>query len=137
MSCVTFSPPNAIVFVLDPENSDAEVPSYVDGQLTAATASCVSVGTQADVDGETEVSLAWEADAGALAPDMHHTFTGIIETPANKLAVVTSQSDCVLEMDVQGDKVEVSISVDDLINPARVAILVRPVPPAARSITRR
>jgi hypothetical protein len=57
MNRAVLSPPNAILFVFDPTNKDVVVPPYVDGELTAATANCVSVGTQADVDGDTEVSL--------------------------------------------------------------------------------
>jgi hypothetical protein len=113
------SPPNAILFVLDPTNKNVVVPVYVDDQLTAATSTCVSIGTQADVDGDVEVSL----EVARVAPiGMQHIFFGVIETPGGKIAVVTSQFQRVLEIDVSVKTIEVSIWADDLCNPACVAV---------------
>lgn len=125
MNRAVLSPPNAILFVFDPTNKDVVVPPYVDGELTAATATCISVGTQADVDGDTDVSL--ETDLVAPA-HLQQVFLGAIATPGGKVAVVTSQFQRVLEIDVPGDAVEISIWVDDLRNPAYVTIGVRPRP---------
>jgi hypothetical protein len=119
MNRVVLSPPNAILFVFDPTNKDVVVPAYVDDELTAATDTCVSVGTQADVDGHTEVSL----EAALIAPtDLHQVFLGAIAAPGRKVAVVTSQFQRVLEIDVLADVVEISVWADDLRNPARVAV---------------
>jgi hypothetical protein len=125
MGRAVLSPPNAILFVLDPTNKDTAVPPYVAGELTAATATCVSVGTQADVDGDVDVSL--DPASGAPA-DMQQVFLGVIATPSGKLAVVTSHFQRVLEVDVPSDAAEVSIWADDLRYPAHVAIGVRPIP---------
>jgi hypothetical protein len=117
------SPPNAILFVFDPTNGDVVIPPYVDGELTAATETCVSVGTQADVDGETEVSLAMAAVA---QPDLQRVFAGAVATPGGKVAVVTSEFNRVLELDVPKGGIEVVIWTDDLRNPARVVVNVKP-----------
>lgn len=122
MSIATISPLNAILFVLDPTNKDTVVPPYVDGELTAATGTCISIGTQAPVDGETEVSL--ELD-GATPSDLHRAFLGSLVTPGGKLAVVTSEFERVLELDVPKGKANVCVWVDDLRNPARVAVHIR------------
>lgn len=116
-------PPNAILFVFDPTNSDVAIPPYVNGELTAATETCVSVGTQADVDGETEVSLAM---ATVAQPELQQVFAGAVATPGGKVAVVTSEFDRVLELDVPKTGVEVFIWTDDLRNPARVVVHVKP-----------
>jgi len=119
MGRAVLSPPNAILFVLDPTNKDAVVPPYVAGEPVAATATCISIGTQADVDGDVEVSL----EAAAVAPaDLQQVFLGVIATPSGKLAVVTSHFQRVLEVDIPSDAAEVSIWADDLRNPARVVI---------------
>jgi hypothetical protein len=123
MARAVLSPPNAILFVFDPTNTDVAVPPYVDGQLTAATATCVSVGTQADVDGDTEVSL---HAASAIPADLQRAFVGAIATPGRRLAVVTSQLERVLDIEVPDKTAELSIWVDDLRNPAQVAIGVGP-----------
>jgi hypothetical protein len=129
MGRAVLSPPNAILFVLDPTNKDAAVPQYVAGELVAATATCVSVGTQADVDGDVEVSL---APAAAAPADLQQVFLGAIATPGRRVAVVTSHFQRVLEVDVPSDAAEVAIWADDLRNPAHVAIGVRPTPAVDR-----
>lgn len=125
MGQAVLNPPNAILFVLDPTNKNIVVPPYVDDELTAATNTCVSVGTQAEIDGETEVRL----ETGAITcADLQQVFLGVIATPGNRVAVVTSNFQCVLEAEVPGGTVEVSIWVDDLREPACVTIGVRPLP---------
>jgi hypothetical protein len=49
MRRAVLGPPYAILFVFDPSNKDMVVPSRLDGELTAATANCVPVETQADI----------------------------------------------------------------------------------------
>lgn len=113
--------PNAIVFVFDLANKNVQVPEYIDGVLTASNKSCVSVGTQSEVDGEVTVKL-----SGRLSDserDLYEVaFHGAIETPSKKIAVVTSGLDKILEMDVQSEKTEVVISVDDLSHPGVVLV---------------
>lgn len=128
MGRAILSPPNAILFVLDPTNNDTIIPSYTDGELTAATNTCISVGTQADVDGDTEVSL----ETTSVAPSgLQRIFRGVISVPGGTVAVVTSQFQRVLEANVRASAVEISVWADDLRNPARVAVGVRPVDPPA------
>lgn len=112
---------NAIVFVFDLANKRVQVPEYIDGVLTASNKSCVSVGTQSEVDGEVTVKL-----SGNLLDsekDLYEVvFRGAIETPNKKIAVVTSELDKILEMDVQSKETEVVISVDDLKHPSVVLV---------------
>lgn len=117
------SPPNAILFVFDPTNKDVVIPPYVDGELTASSSTCVSVGTQADVDGDTDISL----DLGGVAPaDLQQVFFGAISAPGGKVAVVTSQFQRVLELEVPVGSVEVFIWADELRNPGRISVNVKP-----------
>jgi len=123
MSRVVLSPPNAILFVFDPTNKAVVIPPYVDGELTAATASCVSVGTRADVDGDTVVSL----ETALVAPsNVQQVFFGAIATPGGKVAVVTSQFQRVLETDVPAEAAEIAIWADDIRNPTQVTVGVKP-----------
>lgn len=122
MSTTTASPPNAILFVLDPTNKDTVVPPYVDGELTAATATCISVGTQASVDGETEVSLHLDT---ASPTNLYQAFVGSLIAPGGAVAVVTSQFERLLEQEVPNGTVGVSLWVDDLRNPSRVVVQLR------------
>ncbi len=117
------SPPNAILFVFDPTNKDVVIPSYIDGELTASSDTCVSVGTRADADGDTDISL----DLGGVAPpDLLRIFFGVIGVSGGKVAIVTSQLQRVLELEVPVGPVEVTIWADDLRNPGRIAVNVKP-----------
>lgn len=119
MSSVSISPPNGILFLLDPTNRDVVVPPYVDGELTASTESCISVGTQAPIDGETEVAL---STSDAPLPGLNLAFSGSVLCPNGKIAVVTAEFQNVLEVDVPEGNIRVSIWVDDLEHPSKVVI---------------
>lgn len=122
---VTISPPNAILFVLDPSSGNILVPTYVNGQLTAANPTCVSVGTQADVDGETEVSLLRQNSGdGRVYAGLHQVFQGEIQTPGNQIAIITSDAAVVASESVNGQVTQVAIFADDQRNPSRIAVVV-------------
>ena len=118
MSSVTISPPNGILFVFDPTNKNVDVPSYVDGELTASTTTCISVGTQAPSDGETTVTLSVSDDP---VMGMQHVFSGVLST-SGTLAVVTAELKKILELTVSKGNIGVSIWVDDLRNPSQIVI---------------
>ena len=122
MTTTTLCPPNAILFVFDRTNHNVSVPEYIDGQLIASTDTCLSVGTQDAVDGDTTISLE-RLHKGASANIPHKVFTGRLRTPGRKIAVVTSEGQIVLEQDVEGEIARVEIWTDDLRNPARVVVL--------------
>jgi len=110
--------PNAILFVLDPTNKEAVVPQY-DG-LVSRTDTCVSVGTQADVDGETEVSI------GRTVPtDLELAFDGSIETPGRSIAVWTSERTPIGRLDELSPTTHFAIWVDDNKWPSQVVVVVR------------
>lgn len=59
-------------------------------------------------------------------PDLQQVFAGAVSTPGGKVAVVTSEFNRVPELDVPKGGVEVIIWTDDLQNPARVVVNVKP-----------
>ena len=117
-------PPNAILFVFDPTNKDVQIPPYINGELTASTASCVSIGTQADVDGDTAISLSL---GGAAPAGLQKVFCDVIVVPNGKVAVVTSQFQRVLELEISTGVVEVNIWVDELHNPSNIAVILESI----------
>ena len=123
MTTVSLSPPNAILFVFDPSHGDVRVPEYIEGRLTAGNETCVSVGTRAEVDGETVVSLGRRRDAGDLTK-LEKVFEGRVETPGRKIAVVTSEFQPILHLAVPDSAAKISIWVDDNRNPGRISVLV-------------
>jgi hypothetical protein len=123
MSSLVLAPPHAILFIFDPSNKNVEIPEYVDGELTAENHGCISVGTQPDVDGETTVTLGRHSE-GVDLTGLSRVFEGRIETPGRKLAIVTSESQSILERDLGSTEAEVSIWVDDAKNPGRVTVMI-------------
>lgn len=83
MSNMKLEVPNAILFVLEPDNPEVEIPAY--GGLISSTSTCVSVGTLADVDGETEVILDQAPVAG-----LQRVFDGVLSTKTGTIAIVTA-----------------------------------------------
>jgi hypothetical protein len=124
MTSTMISPPNAILLIMDPGNAEAVIPQSMNDGLVAATRSCVVVGTQAFVDGETAVSLCFDWEGPP--EDLMRVFDGSVLTPQRKLAVMTSELETVLERDVEQSEVSISIWVDDLKNPARVIVRAQP-----------
>lgn len=124
MSTATLAPPNAILFLFDVSNKAVTIPNYVDGQLVSSNDSCISVGTQASVDGDVTISLETAPSSRAMFGTMK-AFSGRIRTPGHKLAVVTSDGRTVLECSVVSENPELEVWTDDSRNPAQVAIVVK------------
>lgn len=119
MGSVILSPPNAILFLMDPDNREVEIPAYIDDHLVASSESCISVGTQVSVDGPTAVTLA----LGGVAPKHLLLIATVgVFLPMRNLAVVTSEFEVILRQEVAKEVARVSIWVDDGRNPAKVFI---------------
>jgi hypothetical protein len=122
MSTVTLSPPNAILFLFDRANKKVRIPTYIEGQLVASNDSCVSVGTQAAVDGDVTVTL--EASPPNIN-ELQRLYAGVLNAPSRKLAIVTAEAQTILEIDVGSDRPEIEVWADDQRNPARIAMVAR------------
>jgi len=119
MDSVITSVHHGIVFILDPRNKEVQIPEYVKNELVAATDSCISVVTQAEVDGEVEITLAFSE---AAPSDLIHIARGNIRVPHGTLAVDTADEGILFERDVPKGRATVSIWVDDMKHPMRVFI---------------
>ena len=117
----TLSVPNAIIFLYDLASKDIQVPEYIDNVLVAANEKCISVGTQADVDGDVTIRLSSQID-DSDKKSCKQVFDGLISTPGKKLAVSTSADEAILQVDVKGEKTQVFIWVDDSDFPGLVLI---------------
>lgn len=114
------SVPNAIVFILDPETRDIKVPQYDSERTAASNAACVSIKTLADVDGDVTIRL--EKRDAAATDNLEMVFAGEVETPNQRLAVVTSSFERIVETAVPGGLAKVTVAVDDPASPALIVI---------------
>jgi hypothetical protein len=118
---VKLAVPDAILFILDPTNEAAVVPEYVPGECAAATLSCVSIATIADVDGEVTVRLCAPLDDVECTRSTQ-VFHGSVETPGHVLAVVTSEFERVLEVATTSTVTRITVIIDDVQSPAEVSV---------------
>lgn len=117
---IRISPPNSIVFICDPSSRAVDVPEYVNGQLIAATRSCISVGTLAEMDGETEISLSEVATSGELG---ELVFDGMVLTPGKVVAVCNARDETLLSLPVSTVAVRVKVFANDRSEPDRIVVL--------------
>jgi len=111
------APPNSLLLIMDP--ATGVVPESMAGGLAASTPSCVAVGTLAQQDGTTRVTL---ADSFGPAVEGPPIFDGVLETPARKLAVCTVLGAVVLETAVGAERTRVRIWVDDPAEPGELLV---------------
>jgi hypothetical protein len=108
---ITLFVPNALLLVMDAVKRDVNIPENPPDDLTTATASCVAICTQADVDGQVTVRLTDRPiDRKSSGCDVIRRHT--ISTPNRKLAVVTCENKTILEIDVPRKKADLMIHAD-------------------------
>lgn len=117
----TLSIPNAIIFLYDLASKDIKIPEYIDNVLVTANQKCISIGTQADVDGDVTIRLSSQIN-DADKKSCEQVFGGLISTPGKKLAVSISEDEAILQVNVKGRKTQVFVWVDDSDFPSLVLI---------------
>jgi len=121
MDSVSLSLDHGILFVVDPTNRDAIVPDYVDGELVAATDSCLSIAAAPYVDGEVEVSLTTEE---VVPEGLHLAATHTLAIPGGVIAISTPDVDRVLDYRLTPGSVAVSVWADSLVSASRVVVAI-------------
>jgi hypothetical protein len=122
MKSITFSPAHPIVFICDYDNLDAEIPIHDEASLVCATNTCISVGTQPNVDGDVTITLATREPQSEEEP-YTEVFSGVVEVPNGELAIVTSEDEKLLAIDVASTSAAVRVWVDNQVTPRRVWVI--------------
>lgn len=117
----TYTPPHPIAFLFDPSNENMEVPAYDPERVVSFNASCVSIRTISDVDGDVTAALDVRSPLEMRVGDVE-VFRGVVDTPGKKVALVTSENQVLIEMETNRSKVPVRVLVDDEVHPARIWI---------------
>ena len=118
LMCAKFSPQNSIIFVADPDNK-YEVPNDTGAALVTHSGSCIAVGALAEMDGETTVSI----ETGERTANLQIAYTGTIDTPNRKIAVIDVSGKTWIICSVQRATTHVTIRVNDPSEPDRIAIV--------------
>jgi hypothetical protein len=113
------APPYSAIFVMDP--SHGKVPKSFDGHLISATPSCIAIGTLSEMDGQTTVILTNENSESSA--DTVLVFDNFLDTPNRQIAVCTALNQCLLTLNVSGDRCRVQIRVNDEKEPSQIEIV--------------
>jgi hypothetical protein len=111
------APPNSLVLVLDP--SGGTIPASLNGELIAATDSCLAIGCRAEDDGETEFIL---GNSDSIGRGERPAFEGTLKTPSRKIAVRSVLGTMILEMPVPSGETMVRVWVNDPQEPDCITI---------------
>jgi len=120
MSTTKVSPPNSIIFIYDHSNREVDVPAYMNGALVAANSTCISVGTLAFMDGETEITLtddSHDIEVGELV------FDGTLQTPGMEVSICNSLNEKLLAVPVSDVSARVRVFANDPSEPDRIVVL--------------
>lgn len=121
MSTLITEVQDGILFILDPGNSDAVVPKYMDDHVVSSTDTCISISTQPSCDGETKVSIS----SDDLPTHLYKVFEGKIALPSKAAALVTSDFNRLFELELKSDIALVTVFVDDLISPNDILVVMK------------
>lgn len=108
-----------IIFIFDYDYDGIEIPEYNEAQVVSANEYCLSARVISDVDGDVKIGL----NENISTTNMIEVFKGKINTPNNKLAVITSQNEKLLEADGLGEKTGLQVFVDNESFPEHIEII--------------
>jgi hypothetical protein len=114
------APDNSLILVMD--RTVGTVPDSMNRNLVSATPSCVAIGTMAQADGETFISLSDEIPA--RLPKQEPVFDGIIPTPSKRLSVCSVHDEPLLVLDVAASSTRVRIWANHPWEPNEIWIVV-------------
>jgi hypothetical protein len=114
---VKVAPPNSLVLISDAHGG--EIPEAMAGSLISSTTSCIAVGCQSDVDGETEFTL---GASQQVDPGSQPAFQGRLRTPNGKITVRSVLGKTILEASVPRHETMVRIWVNDSKEPDSVIV---------------
>ena len=114
---VKIAPPHSLITISDSQGG--EVPDSVSKNLITSTRTCISVGTKAEIDGETEIII---GNFDEINLDSDPSFYGEIATPSRVISVFTVFEDQVLFLETKTKHASVQIWVNDQNEPTKIVI---------------
>jgi hypothetical protein len=111
------APANSLVLVSD--EGGGEIPVTMAQSIVASTSSCLAIGCNSEVDGETELIL---GPANEVDPHTEPEFQGKLDTPAHNVVVRSVLGERLLELRVSRAQTRISIWVNDSTEPDKIII---------------
>lgn len=112
MTRVVCSLEHPIIFVFDFDNEEVEIPDYDPDSVVSKNQCCLSVRAVSETDGDVNLSLN-ESLYSNEHKFMTEVFEGTIFVPNERLAIVNSINEKLLETEVSSKHVGVRVLVDN------------------------
>jgi hypothetical protein len=119
---IVIAPSNSLLLIMD--RTAGIIPQSMNGRLVAATPSCIAVGTLAESEGCTSVTLT--DDAMMAQPDLRLVIDTSIATPSKSLVVCSVLDEVLLETVVPSPRTRVQIWANDAAEPDILGIVIVP-----------
>jgi hypothetical protein len=103
MQVADLSPPNSLLLIMD--RSVGQIPEWVSDKLVVFTSTCIAIGTLAECDGGTRVTLCNTSGTQVRSP----TFEVVLQTPSRKIAVCSVLNEVFLEVLVGTEQTRIRI----------------------------
>ena len=125
---IKIAPKNSLLFVMDKDYGESEIPESMDGKRIVATRSCIVVGTLCEVDGETYVMLTDNKISVQEISGLQKVFSGILATPQKEVNLYTVHLEPILTLSVSNTESHVEIWANHKTEPDKLCVLVIPSP---------
>ena len=109
---------NAVVLLMD--RNEGEIPEFLDDRIIASTATCIAVGTMAEIDGETLLVLSDEDAPVKSDPGLKLIFEGELRLPRKELSLCTVLLESLLTISVVDTQSTVKIWANDDKEPDKI-----------------
>ncbi|WP_153018979.1 hypothetical protein [Lysobacter capsici] len=115
---IAIAPPNSLIFIMDYLAGD--IPDAINDALVSSAASCIAVGTLAEFDGATTVTL-----ASAMQDVAHLTnvFNGVLDTPSRQLSICNVKIEVLLFLAGLTERTNVQVFANDLSEPDQILVV--------------
>lgn len=115
---IAIRPPNSLILIMD--YVFGEIPVAINDALVSSSASCIAVGTLAEFDGETTITL---ANVAQDFVGLENVFRGVLSTPSKQLSICNVKNEMLLFLSDLTERTNVQVFVNDLSEPDQILVM--------------
>lgn len=115
---IAIRPPNSLILIMD--YVFGEIPAAMNDALVSSSAYCIAVGTLAEFDGETTITL---ANVAQDFVGLENVFRGVLNTPSKQLSICNVKNEILLFLSDLTERTNVQVFVNDLSEPDQILVM--------------
>ena len=117
---IAIRPPNSLILIMDYVFGEIPVAMNENDALVSSSASCIAVGTLAEFDGETTITL---ANVAQDFVGLENVFRGVLNTPSKQLSICNVKNEMLLFLSDLTERTNVQVFVNDLSEPDQILVM--------------